>query len=147
MKKILQIFVVIFILTGVALGAWYAGGVTLAVILGVLGLTGLMAISFLLGSHWTYRLLREGARLAIDSRAGGEQAEAVQTKALANLMTETVKHFKPSGTAAMEPPKYPAISPLLPASTSRPPLLSDSVGPPFGFTIAGLDDDEPADNF
>jgi|GEM_PF-6353944 len=45
MKKMLQLFVIIFILTGIALGAWYAGGVALAVTLGVLGLTGLIAIA------------------------------------------------------------------------------------------------------
>ena len=146
MKKIWQLFVVIFILTGIALGTWYAGGVALAVALGVLGLTGLIAISFLLGSHWTYRLLREGARIAIDSQAVSEQADAVKTKALANLVTETIKQFKPNGAAASEAPKFPAVTPLLPPGpTDQPPLLPDYVGP-IGFTIAGLDEDEPGNN-
>ncbi|MCQ3976152.1 MAG: hypothetical protein DPW09_22215 [Anaerolineae bacterium] len=141
MKKMLQLFVVIFILTGIALGAWYAGGIALAVTLGVLGLTGLIAIAFLLGSHWTYRLLREGSRIAIDSLTVSEQADAIKTKALTNLVTETVKQFKPSGAAASETPKFPAVMPLLPGPTDQPPLLPDYVGP-IGFTIAGLDEDE-----
>jgi hypothetical protein len=141
MKKMLQLFVIIFILTGIALGAWYAGGVALAVILGVLGLTGLIAIAFLLGSHWTYRLLREGARIAIDSLTVSEQADAIKTKALTNLVTETVKQFKPGGAAISETPKFPAVTPLLPGPTDQPPLLPDYVGP-IGFTIAGLDEDE-----
>ena len=144
MKKILQLFVVIFILTSIALGTWYVGGVTLAVTLGVLGLTGLIAISFLLGSHWTYRLLREGARIAIDSHTVSEHADAAKTKALANLVTQTLKQLKPGGVAASETSKFPAVRPLLPERTGQPSgLLSDYVGP-MSFTIAGLDEDESA---
>ena len=141
MKKMLQLFVVIFILAGIALGAWYAGGVALAVTLGVLGLTGLIAIAFLLGSHWTYRLLREGARIAIDSLTVSEQADAAKTKALANLMTEAARQFKAGGAAASETPKFPAVTSLLPGPTDQTPLLPDYVGP-IDFTIAGLDEDE-----
>lgn len=149
MKKIWQLFVVIFILTGIALGTWYAGGVALAVALGVLGLTGLIAISFLLGSHWTYRLLREGARIAIDSQAVSEQADAVKTKALANLVTQTVKQFNSNGTTPTETPRFPTVTPLLPGPTDQPyGLLPDYAGP-MGFTIAGLsseDESEQADD-
>ncbi len=142
MKKMLQLFVIIFILTSIALGAWYAGGIALAVTLGVLGLTGLIAIAFLLGSHWTYRLLREGSRIAIDSLTVSEQADAVKTKALAHLVTEAARQFKPGGAATSETPKFPAVTPLLPPGpTDQPPLLPDYVGP-IGFTIAGLDEDE-----
>jgi hypothetical protein len=148
MKKILQLFIVIFILTGIALGIWYGGGIALAIALSVLGLTGLIAISFLLGSHWTYRLLRAGARIAIDSNTVSEQADALKMKALANLVTQTVKQFNPNGAAASETPRFPAITPLLPDSASLgspPPQLPGYVAH-ADFTIAGLDEDEPDNN-
>lgn len=145
MRRIWQLFTVIFILTGIAVGIWYGGGIALAVVLGVLGLTGLIALSFLLGSHWTYRLLREGARIAIDSQTITEQSDALKTKALANLVTQTVKQFNPNGAAGPETTRFPAVTPLLPGPASlegHPPQLLDYV-PHTGFMIAGLDEDEP----
>lgn len=88
-------------------------------------------------------MLREGARIAIDSLTVSEQADAVKTKALAHLVTEAARQFKPGGAAASETPKFPAVTPLLPPGPTDQPygLLPDYVGP-IGFTIAGLDEDE-----
>jgi len=135
MKHVISTFIIIFILTGIALGVWYAGGVVLAIILGVLGLSAIMLAAFTLGSRWSRKMIQEGAQIAISSGAVNDQHDALKTKALAELVGHALKQFKHNAP----PAGFPAM-PSLPPIPDHPLMLTDYSE--ANFTIAGLDEED-----
>ena len=135
MKHVISTFFIIFFLTGIALGIWYAGGLVLAIILGVLGLSTIVLVAFTLGSRWSRKMIQEGARIAISSGAVNDQHDALKTKALAELVGHALKQFKHN----TPPTGFPAM-PSLPPIPDQPLMLTDYSE--ANFTIAGLDDED-----
>ncbi len=135
MKQVISTFIIIFILAGIALGVWYAGGMALAIILGVLGLSAIILVAFTLGSRWSHKMIQEGARIAISSGAVNDQHDALKTKALAELVGHALKQFKHSAP----PTGFPAMPSLPPIPDHRLMLTDYSEA---NFTIAGLEEED-----
>ncbi len=115
MGKLLQSVAVIFILTGVSLATWYAGGMVLVIIFTVIGLVSVILIAFMFGSRWTFKTMKAGANLAIESSNYNDRNDAIKTQALAALVREAVKQFKtelPPPTMQV-PSGFPPTQPLL----------------------------------
>ena len=61
MKSTLQAILIILVLAAIGVTWWQFGGTVLAIILGTIGLTALLAIAFLLGGRWTFKAIETGA--------------------------------------------------------------------------------------
>jgi hypothetical protein len=153
MRNILQIFAVLFILSGVSIATWYAGGVVLVITFAVIGLVSVILVAFALGSHWTFTTMKAGADLAIASSNTNDRNDAIKTQALAALVREAVKQFKtelPAPTMQL-PSGFPPTQPLLgsgpyPEGEHRKSLASPIFGKTSAldsrtFIIQGLEDE------
>jgi hypothetical protein len=143
MKSTLQIVLIILVLAAIGVTWWQFGGTVLAIILGTIGLTALLAIAFLLGGRWTFKAIETGAKIAVQSSAVNDQHDALKTKALAELVGQAFKlvraNQRSSGAAG-----YPAL-PMLDVTVPDKPLLTDGTLD-ANFTIEGLDDEDQGDH-
>ena len=73
MKSTLQTILIMLVLAAIGVTWWQFGGTVLAIILGTIGLTALLAIAFLLGGRWTFKAIETGARIAVQSSAVNDQ--------------------------------------------------------------------------
>lgn len=115
MRSILQVFAVLFILSGISIATWYVGGVVLVITFAVIGLVSVILVAFALGSRWTFTTMKAGADLAIASSNTNDRNDAIKTQALAALVREAVKQFKtelPAPTMPL-PSGFPPTQPLL----------------------------------
>jgi hypothetical protein len=139
MKSTLQTILIILVLAAIGVTWWQFGGTVLAIILGTIGLTALLAITFLLGGRWTFKAIETGAKIAIQSSAVNDQHDAIKTKALAELVGQAFKLVRTNqrspGAAG-----FPAL-PVMDVNVPGKPLLSDGTLD-ADFTIAGLDDED-----
>ena len=139
MKNTLQTILIMLVLVAIGVTWWQFGGTVLAIILGTIGLTALLAIAFLLGGRWTFKAIETGAKIAVQSSAVNDQHDALKTKALAELVGQAFKlvraNQRSSGTAG-----FPAL-PVMDVNVPGKPLLPDGTLD-ADFTIAGLDDEE-----
>jgi hypothetical protein len=91
MKGTLQMILIILVLAAIGVTWWQFGGTVLAIILGTIGLTTLLAVAFLLGGRWTFKAIETGAKIAVQSSAVNDQHDALKTKALAELVGQAFK--------------------------------------------------------
>ena len=135
MKEIIQKVIIILVVAAIGVTWWQFGGTVLALVLGTIFLTSLLALAFFLGGRWTYKAMQDGARLAIQSSALNDQHDALKTKALAELVGQAFKLVKANqGTPAS------VGFPALPVIEGGKPLLAEGTLD-ADFTIAGLDDE------
>jgi len=143
MKNMLQTILIILVLAAIGMTWWQFGGTVLAIILGTIGLTALLAIAFILGGRWTFKAIETGARIAIQSSAVNDQHDTLKTKALAELVGQAFKlvraNQRSSGVAG-----FPAL-PVLDVNVPGKPLLTDGTQD-ANFTIEGLDDEDEEDH-
>ena len=143
MKNTLQIILIILVLAAIGVTWWQFGSTVLAIILGTIGLTALLAIAFLLGGRWTFKAIETGARIAVQSSAVNDQHDALKTKALAELVGQAFKlvraNQRTSGAVG-----FPAL-PVMDVNVPGKPLLPDGTLD-ADFTIAGLDDEDAQPN-
>ncbi len=122
------IAITIAVLAAILGAVWAsAGGVALAVGLGVLLLMALVFAGFGLGSWWSARLMQAGASIALTAQTSDDNRDRAQIGALAGLVKETLKITGRS----QAPTQYPQLSIPPPA---------DNI-PDADFTVSGLDDD------
>ena len=89
MKYIIILFVGIMLLIAIL---WQAiGGQLLAVLLGATFLVLALLSAVALGSWWSARLMREGANIALVAQASDDKRDLGQTSALADLVRETLR--------------------------------------------------------
>ena len=143
MKNTWQIILIILVLAVIGVIWWQFGGTVLAIILGTIGLTALLAIAFILGGRWTFKAIETGAKIAVQSSAVNDQHDALKTKALAELVGQAFKlvraNQRTSGAAG-----FPAL-PVMDVNVPGQPLLTDGTLD-ADFTIAGLDDEDEQSN-
>jgi hypothetical protein len=139
MKGTLQMILIILVLAAIGVTWWQFGGTVLAIILGTIGLTTLLAIAFLLGGRRTFKAIETGAKIAVQSSAVNDQHDALKTKALAELVGQAFKLVRANqrspGAAG-----FPAL-PMMNVNVPGKPLLTDGTLE-ANFTIEGLDDEE-----
>jgi hypothetical protein len=139
MKGTMQKILIILVLVAIGVTWWQFGGTVLAIILGTIGLTTLLAIAFILGGRWTFKAIETGARIAIQSSAVNDQHDALKTKALAELVGQAFKLVR-ANQRLPGAVGFPAL-PVMDVKVPDKPLLSDGTLD-ADFTIAGLDDEE-----
>ena len=139
MKSTLQAILIILVLAAIGVTWWQFGGTVLAIILGTIGLTALLAIAFLLGGRWTFKAIETGAKIAVQSSAVNDQHDALKTKALAELVGQAFKLVRANQRTSAAA-GYPAL-PMLDVNVTGKPLLTDGTLD-ANFTIEGLDDED-----
>jgi len=144
MKNMLQTILIILVLVAIGVTWWQFGGTVLAIILGTIGLTALLAMAFVLGGRWTFKAIETGAKIAVQSNAVNDQHDALKTKALAELVGQAFKlvraNQRSSGAAG-----FPALPMLDVNGPGGKPLLTDGTLD-ANFTIEGLDDEDEQDH-
>jgi hypothetical protein len=139
MKGTMQTILIMLVLTAIGVTWWQFGGAVLAIILGTIGLTALLAIAFILGGRWTVKAIETGARIAVQSSAVNDQHDALKTKALADQFGQAFKLVRANQRSSMTT-DFPAL-PVMDVKAPDKPLLSDGTLD-ADFTIAGLDDED-----
>ena len=138
MKNTLQLVLIILVLAAIGVTWWQFGGTVLAIILGTIGLTTLLAMAFILGGRWTFKAIEAGAKIAVQSSAVNDQHDALKTKALAELVGQAFKLVRANQRSSGA--GFPAL-PVLDVKVPGKPLLTDGTLD-ANFTIEGLDDED-----